>query len=102
MWKKKWDARSPLSREAAQEYSPGRKPWLKKWNERKPRRGERIFVTQSLQGLCLYHFVSHGLRRGPHSFVAPGMGVFAPRGVVVEFRGGLSYEAGFPIPPLCG
>jgi hypothetical protein len=37
------------SREAAQECSPGRKPWVKKWHMTEPRRGEREVFTHSLK-----------------------------------------------------
>ena len=41
---------SPLSREAATECSPRRKPW-EKWEPEKPQRGERLALTHTLQPL---------------------------------------------------
>jgi hypothetical protein len=43
------------SREAATECSPRRKPWDRKWETSKPRRGERKVATQSLQRRVKHH-----------------------------------------------
>jgi hypothetical protein len=51
-WERATEPLLRYSREAAQECSPGRKPWVN-WETSKPQGGERIVLTQTLNSPTL-------------------------------------------------